>query len=408
MNILFVCHRIPYPPNKGDKIRSFNILRHLAEKHEVYLATLVDDPTDLQYLHVLEKMVRKVEYDLVHPIFKKLSSTLALLRSRPISVDYFYSVKIQKWIDSLLDSVPIDAAFCFSSPIAEYLFRSRHYHGKLKEITRVIDLIDVDSYKWEQYAERSKGIMKRIYLLESRYLRNYEQRIADEFDRVLLVSEAEKALLLDRIEARNSQAMSNGVDLQYFSPSYESPPLPVRGPTLAFTGAMDYWPNIDAVQWFVQHVLPDVLKIFPSLTFYIIGNRPAPAVRRMALEYPCIKVTGYVDDIRTCLARIDVCVAPLRIARGIQNKVLEAMAMGKPVVCTSHALEGICAEPGKDIVRADAPEEFAEAVIQLLKDKARRTEIGKRARSFVENNFSWASNLAPLGTIFQPGQAAHL
>jgi sugar transferase (PEP-CTERM/EpsH1 system associated) len=392
---------MPYPPNKGDKIRSYNILRHLSQSHEVYLASHIDEPDDLQYLPTLKPMVRELHCDVIQRVPKKLLSSLALLRSKPISVSYFYSRKVQKWIDALLDRVDIDAVFCFSSPSAEYLFRSRHYNGKLKQMRRVMDFIDVDSYKWRQYAERSKGPMKLIYGLEANFLQQYENRIADEFDRLLLVSESENSLFTRHVPTSKSGAMCNGVDLDFFSPAFCSPPENGRDPMLVFTGVMDYWPNVDAVDWFARNVLPRIQAAFPNAVFCIVGSRPSPSVQRLAKDFPGVQVTGYVEDIRTYIAAADACVIPLRIARGIQNKVLEAMAMGKPVICTSQALEGIDAAPGQDVMVADDPEAFSNAVIHLLKDKPCCEQMGRQARIFVESKFSWQSNLAPLDVMLQ-------
>ena len=402
MRILFICHRMPYPPDKGDKIRSYNILKYLAQKHEVHLAFILDEKKDNRSLEVLSSMVESLCFASVRPVPGKLLSSAALLRSRPISVSFFYSRKIQKWVDELLDDRRVDAVLCYSSPTAEYLFRSRHFGAGLKRLPLAIDLVDVDSYKWEQYAERSTGIMSKVYGLEAKYLRRYEERIAEEFSHIILSTEAERALFLDRISAANTQAMANGVDSGYFSRSL-APRISASGPVLTFVGAMDYYPNADGVSWFVQNVYSRIRQIYPKAMFYIVGNRPSAAVRRLAQTFPGVEVTGYVEDVRTYLARADVCVVPLHIARGIQNKVLEAMAMGKPLVCTPQAVEGIRAEPGKEVLTAADAGAFAGAVIGLLDDPNRAMEMGARARAFIERHFSWQNNLATLDGIFTAG-----
>ncbi len=407
MRILFISHRIPYPPDKGDKIRSYNILRHLLQDHDVCLAFMVDDKKDIKHLEVLSSMVTKLCWDTVRPFSGKLLSSIAFLRSEPISVSYFYSKKIQEWVDTLFGGSEIDAVLCSSSPTAEYLFRSRYYKSKLRQLPRIIDLIDVDSHKWEQYAERSKGFMRGVYSLEARYLRKYEERIAGEFDRVLLAGENERALFLKRVSAVNTDAIVNGVDQEYFSNSF---PLKMakNGPVLAFAGAMDYYPNVEGAEWFVRNVFGRIQAVFPDVTFYIVGNRPTSSIRLMAQRYRGVKVTGYVEDIRPYIAGADVCVVPLNIARGIQNKVLEAMSMGKALVCTPQALEGIHAEPGKEVITAGDADAFAGAVIQLLGDKKRTRELGTRARAYIEAHFSWKNNLALLDTIFhQSGEASY-
>ncbi len=399
MNILFITHRIPYPPDKGEKIRSYNILKYLVQKHNVYLAFIIDEAKESRSLEVLTSMTKGLCFDQVHAFPRKLRSSLAFLHSKPISVFYFYSRKIQKWIDELLGSSQIDAVLCSSSPTAEYLFRSSHYMSRLRQMPRIIDLIDVDSYKWEQYAECSKGLMQAVYSLEAKYLRKYEERIAAEFDHILLTTEAEREIFHKRIPAANTQAIVNGVDCEHFSNSFQAG-IASNGPVLAFVGAMDYYPNVNGARWFVQNVYPRIQQSYPNTKFYIVGSRPSSAVRRLAQTHPGVEVTGYVSDVRTYLSAADVCVVPLHIARGVQNKVLEAMAMGKALVCTPQAIEGIHAKPGKDVLTASDADAFAGAVTRLLDDRNRITEIGTRARTFVEEHFSWRNNLAPLDSIF--------
>jgi len=401
MKILFICHRIPHPPDKGDKIRSYNILRYLVKKHDVYLAFIIDEKKDGRSLEDLSRMVKGLCFDKVHPLPRKILSSLAFIHSKPISAFFFYSRKIQKWIDDLLARSEIDAVLCSSSPTAEYLFRSRHYGSKLKQISCTIDLIDVDSYKWEQYAQGSKGLMRIVYSLEARYLRKYEEKIAARFNQILLTTPSEQALFLKRIPATNTKVVVNGVNFEYFSNSSQfAIETNGPGPVLAFVGAMDYYPNVDGVSWFVQDIYPMIQEVYPNITFYIVGSHPSTTVRRLAQARHGVEVTGYVEDIRPYLAGANVCVVPLHIARGVQNKVLEAMAMGKALVCTPQALEGIDAEPGKHVLTAVDADAFASAVIRLLSDKDQISEMGLRARMFVEEHYSWQSNLALLDTIF--------
>jgi sugar transferase (PEP-CTERM/EpsH1 system associated) len=247
--------------------------------------------------------------------------------------------------------------------------------------------------------------MRFVYRSEAANLERYERRIAEEFDRLLLVSESEKLLFPGEVPGSKLGALRNGVDLDYFSPKFR-PTLPVTGPMLVFTGAMDYWPNIDGAAWFIQNVFDRVLAVCPDVSFHVVGSNPVRDLRRLAAGRPEVVVTGYVDDVRNYLAAADLCVVPLRIARGIQNKVLEAMAMGKAVVCTPEALEGIDAPPGAGCLRAEAPEAFASAVIDLLCDGPRSRRLGMRGRAFVESRFSWPGNLAPLDSILGAGAEA--
>lgn len=398
MKLLFISHRIPYPPNKGDKIRSYNVLRYLAHRHDVYLACLVDNAEDLAYLDALNPLVQDIVYDTISPVLKKIQSSLALLGSKPISIPYFYSRTLQSSIDRLLDKIDIETVYCSSSPTAEYLFRSRHYNGKLRRTKRVMDLIDVDSDKWRQYADTCRYPMRWVYQREAKRLLAYEAMIAAEFDHVLLVSETEKDFFLSNISTSNVTAMSNGVDLEKFSPNFRST-LQRKGPAIVFTGAMDYWPNIDAISWFVREVWHHVRKSSPAATLYIVGSKPSSMVQRLSRS-PGVVVTGFVEDIRDYLSLADVCIAPLRIARGIQNKVLEAMAMAKPVVATEQAFEGIDARPGQDLlVTAAEPEIFAQGINLLWKDKSFAKQMGLDAREAIVSQYSWEKQLKKLNAL---------
>jgi sugar transferase (PEP-CTERM/EpsH1 system associated) len=396
-SILFICHRIPYPPNKGEKIRSYNMLRYLCRRHEVSLAFLIDDRRDEAHVETLRPMVKTLHYDRITPRVKKLRSSLSLLSKRPISVPYFYTTLLQSQIDALLDQQNFDCIFCSSSPTAEYVFRSRHFSGKLQRTRKVMDFIDMDSYKWRQYAEKARFPMRWIYACEARYLLSYEAKIADTFQQVFFVSEAEKNLFLDQIPCNHISAVGNGVDLNFFDPSHQSP-VKKNGPTLVFTGAMDYPPNVDGITWFTKTVYPLIQKKIPNLNLYIVGSHPAPIVQRLAQQDGII-VTGFVRDVRDYLAAADICIIPLRIARGIQNKVLEAMAMGKATVCTPQALEGINAIPDVHVMTASDEKSLAAHVITLLSDANAASHLGKQARRFVEENYTWNARLAPLDAI---------
>lgn len=387
MNILFFCHRIPFPPNKGEKIRSYHLLKHLVKNHDVYLVSLIDDPGDKRYLPEIAAMVKMHLYELIHPKVKKLLSSLAIIQKKPVTVSYFYSQRLQNKIDSLIERIKFDIFFFSSSPTAEFIFRSKH-QKKIFENTRLMmDLIDVDSQKWLKYAQTCNNPMRWVYQREARYLQKYEIKIAQKFERLFLVSEAEKALFLNNYSAENTSVIPNGVDLDFFKPGYIHDQKS-NTHELVFIGIMDYWPNIDAVEWFVKKILPLVKKEIPDVIFYIVGKRPPRRIRSLSGKNG-VCVTGFVRDVRKYLARADISVIPLRIAQGIQNKVLESMAMAKPVICTSQALVGIQADAGNEIIVADTEKEFADAVIRLLRDEELKKRIGKMARRCVEKKYLW-------------------
>ena len=397
MKVLFLAHRIPFPPNKGDKIRAFNILKYLTRRHEVSLACLVDDASDLQFVPEIDQRVNRLVFDRIRPQVKKLLALRGLLQSCPITVGYFYTPVLQRQIDDIIDAVDIDAFVCSSSPMAEYLFRSRHAGAKIRAGIKVMDLIDVDSYKWRQYAEQSPVWTSWIYRHEAEYLAEYEKRIARTFDHVLVVSEQEKSVFPGGGNTPNLEAMSNGVDLEFFKSDQLGTHAPVR-PTLVFTGAMDYRPNIEGIRWFVESVFPRIQVAVPGVELLIVGNKPTPEVVRLG-RLPGVVVTGFVEDVREYLARASVSIVPLRVARGIQNKVLEAMAMGKAVVCTLQAHEGIRATSGKELIVAEGTDDFSAATIDLLLDQGKAERLGLAARQCVEREYSWEDNLRLLDRI---------
>jgi sugar transferase (PEP-CTERM/EpsH1 system associated) len=321
------------------------------------------------------------------PLLARVRSLGALLANRSLSLDYYRNAQLKAWVDATMRAQKIDKVLVFSSAMAQYA-------EAYPDARRVVDFCDVDSDKWRQYAEKKSWPMNWLYRHEARQLLAYERRVARECDASLFVSAPEADLF--KALAPESVAkigfFNNGVDTDYFSPerSYASP-YPAGERAVVFTGAMDYWPNIDAVQWFASEVFPQLRAKFAGARFYIVGARPAAAVQALA-QLPGVVVTGTVPDVRPYIAHADVAVAPLRIARGIQNKVLEAMAMATPVVVSPQALEGIEAIPGTDLLLAADAAAFVATVSALLTEAD--GAIGRVARAKVEQLYSWPSNLA--------------
>jgi sugar transferase (PEP-CTERM/EpsH1 system associated) len=394
MKLLVITHRLPCPPHKGEKIRALNILKFLASRHEVHLVSLVDDDNDLRYIDQLQPHVRSLTVQRVHPRLRKAFALSAVASGESVSSRYFHVSALQRRVDALIEREGIAGVFCSSSPTAEYVFRSRHA-TRLRDVPKVMDLIDVDSVKWRHYAEQSHAGSAWLYRREARYLAALEARIGQQFDRILVVSEAERTCC-DSVSPDRVTAVPNGVDLEYFSPraieSAERQP-----PTLVFTGVMDYRPNVDGVAWFVRSILPSIRAAVPDVRLFIVGNRPSKTVQRLASD-PGVIVTGFVPDVREYVAR-GVSIAPLRIARGIQNKVLEAMAMGRPIVVTPQAFEGIDAVPGRDLMVAADEHEFAARTIECLQDPGHAGRLGKAARARAEQRYSWSKNLALLDEL---------
>ena len=389
-DLLLLIHRIPYPPNKGDKIRSYNLLKHLARDYRVHLATFVDDADDWQHVPTVEAMCASSHFAALNPTLARVRSLGALVKNRSLSLDYYQDADLQRWVDRTVAAHAIKRVLVFSSAMAQYA-------DKVSDARRVIDFCDVDSDKWRQYADKKSWPMSWLYRHEARQLLRYERQVASQYDASLFVSSPEADLFrqLAPESVERIGHFSNGVDTDYFSPEHElaSPYAPGER-ALVFTGAMDYWPNVDAVQWFCDEVFPILRRQDPELRFYIVGSRPAPQVQALA-QAAGVTVTGTVPDVRPYIRHARVAVAPLRIARGIQNKVLEAMAMATPVVVSPQALEGIAAEPGRELLLAAEAADFADAVAQLLARTG--NDMGLAARARVEHHYSWPSNLACIG-----------
>lgn len=385
--LLLLVHRIPYPPNKGDKIRSYHLLKFLAERYRVHLGTFVDDPDDWQHVPKVEALCASSHFVRLGPLQGRLRSLGALARGASLSRGFYRDRGMRAWVENTMATHGVERIMMFSSPMAQYA-------EAYPQARRVIDFCDVDSDKWRQYADKKPFPMNWLYRHEAKCLLAYERAVAARFDASLFVSapEAELFRQLAPESAERIGFFNNGVDTDYFTPdqAYSSPFAAGELP-MVFTGAMDYWPNVDAVQWFADHVLPQVLAQVPQARFYIVGARPSQAVQSLA-NRPGIHVTGTVPDVRPYLAHARVAVAPLRIARGIQNKVLEAMAMGCPVVASPQAFEGIEAEPDKHLLVADAPPDYAAAVAGLL--HAPGLAMGAAARACVQARYSWSAHLS--------------
>ena len=386
-DLLLLIHRIPYPPNKGDKIRSYNLLKHLAKNYRVHLATFVDDPDDWQHVPHVEALCASSHFAKLDPLAARVRSLVALAVGESLSLRYYRNAAMREWVGRTMAAHPIRRIVVFSSQMAQYA-------EPYRDARRVVDFCDVDSDKWRQYADNKRWPMSMLYRHEARQLLRYERKVAADVDASLFVSDPEAELFRQLApESRDKIGFfNNGVDTEYFSPlrAYDNP-YQAGERALVFTGAMDYWPNVDAVQWFASEIFPQLLAQHPQARFYIVGARPSPEVLALA-RLPGVTVTGTVPDVRPYIAHAEVAVAPLRVARGIQNKVLEAMAMARPVVVSPQALEGIEAAPGRDVILADGAQAFAGAVSQLMHQADAR--LGPAARAAVESLYSWPSNLA--------------
>jgi len=443
-------HRIPYPPDKGDKIRSYNELKFLARQGwKIHLCTFSEEPVKASHVRALEELCETCRIFPLGGLRRKAALAKALFQGKPLSVAAFYSSSAQRHVEKVLAEYPVQAVLCFCAPMAEYVFQAQLTNSRPRDHDNpssrnqtvsggkslsprqsevadqlaapaatqrgrqssknpviVMDLVDVDSEKWALYAQNHAGFKSLIYRLENKRLRLYEDTILSSFPATAVVSEAEADQLRSRShEPDKIRAMGNGVDLGYYSlaQDLENSSQSLRECRLVFCGQMDYFPNIDAVTWFVHEVLPELKELIRQVRFHVVGARPVQNVRRLS-SIEGVEVTGRVEDVRPYIQHMDISVAPIRVARGIQNKVLEAMAMGKPVVATDQAFEGIAAKPGRDLLVARAhPKEFAAAVAGVWKDPSKAGTLGQSARERMERDYSWEAQLAPLRELMRDG-----
>lgn len=403
--VLFLSHRIPFPPNRGDKIRSHNLLKRIAELAPVHVATFGEDDADMAEEVELASIAKS--YRLVRrtkPL--ALAGLQALFAGDPISLHAFYEHSLADYVRRTLEAHPIGAIFVFSGQMGQYV--PEDFAGRV-----VMDFVDVDSLKFENFARRPRNLARPIFAREGRLLRTEEARIAARADVSLLISSEEAALFSGRLSAverdlAEVRVLRNGIDSQFFDPPVASPEeliddLPA--PRLIFTGQMDYPPNVDAVVRAANGIMPLIRRQFPAASLHVVGRSPLAAVR--ALEgRNGTRVWGAVDDVRPWLKAADIALVPLTIGRGVQNKVLEAMSMELPTVLSSQAATGIPAVDGAHFVVANTDEALAAAVCRLAADKPAAREIGVNARHFVVDNFSWKSTLAGLPDILNARRLA--
>ena len=392
MNILYLCHRIPFPPNKGDKIRSYHQIQYLSQRHSIYLACLIDDSDDWRYVEPLRSMCRMVEVVGRKGLQEWWRIGKAFLGGQPLSLGAFFVPALQEKVNVLLEKESIDRIVIFSSPMAEYV---RH----VSAIPRVIDFVDMDSEKWRAYAQINPFPLSLLYRIEADRLGQYELEMAKVCEESLVISQEETHVLRERSNQMVvPKVIPNGVDYEYFSPPSDVQRIK---PIIVFTAAMDYFPNVDGALFFCQEILPRIHQVIPHAQFLVVGRNPVSALRRMAERMSQVQVTGTVPDVRPYLSEARVAVVPLRIARGVQNKILEAMAMELPVVGTTPAFQGLAVASEHGMYVADEPGEFADVVVKLLENPDRARACGVSARQFVTSHYDWSNILQEFEQILE-------
>lgn len=393
--ILFLAHRAPWPPDRGDRIRSWHMFEALAKRAPVHVAALADNDGDAAAAHAKMAPLCKTLCIEVRKTPRPLAFAAAVLRGEPVSNRLFRSAALAEHVGALLALGTVTHIVAFSGQMAQYL--PAHFDGRV-----VMDFVDVDSAKFAAYAEQDQSQpLNWVHRREAAKLGAYEARVARAVDASLFVSEAEAALFRARsgLGADTVHAVGNGIDTGRFDPAMTFAPVDAdNGPLAIFTGQMDYRPNIDAVGWFVAEILPLIRQRHPTARLAIVGRAPTEEVRVLA-ALPGVTVTGEVPDVRPWLAAADAVVAPLLLARGVQNKLLEAMAMARPVVASAAAATGIDAVPGEHLLVADDAVAMADAVCSLFEDRAKARAMGLAARAQMVARYGWDARLAPLGSL---------
>ena len=393
--ILFISHRMPFPPDRGDKIRSHHVLKRLTALAPVHVATFADDERDIGEEVELAAIARS--YRLVRRVKPLvLSGIQAIAQNKPVSLTAFFNHELAHYIETVLRERPISTIYVFSGQMGQYI--PDWFKGRI-----VFDFVDVDSAKFEAYAERDAGLRRWLHAREARLLRAEEARQSARADISLLISPEEADLFRARLAPQQAtvadvRSLRNGIESRHFDPAAVRPEqrlLDCGGPRIIFTGQMDYAPNIEAALRVIERLLPGIRRLLPAATFHVVGRNPPDELTRHHGR-DGVHVWGGVDDMRTWLAAAELALVPLEIARGVQNKVLEAMSMSLPVVLTAAAAAGIGATDGRHLMIADSDEALIDRATALLSHPRQGWNMGLEARRFVVENLSWQASLAPL------------
>lgn len=389
MRIYFLAQRVPFPPDRGDKITTYNELRYLAADHEVEVFCLADGEDDLQNTAALRALSDQIHAVPLSRARGRLRALLAMATREPLTVAFFREEALQDKIIERFAKSPPDLILVYSSSMAQYV-------EEFANTPRLMQFAELDSLKWADHARLAPLPKRWLYRSESERLLSYERKIAESFSHSLVCTQEELREFERLVPGAPVTCIPNGVDSEYFAPSEGLK----KGNHLIFTGVMDYFPNVDGISWFCQEILPLIRRQVPELQLTICGSRPVGQITRLQ-RIPGVTVTERVPDVRPYLDRADVAVVPLRIGRGIQNKVLEAMSMALPCVTTRTACMGIEAKDGRDLLVANDPSEFARHVVRLLSDDAARKRLGTNARATIKKHYSWAAPLAKLSRVIE-------
>jgi polysaccharide biosynthesis protein PslH len=402
MKILFICHRFPFPPNRGGKIRPFQMIRHLSENHAVTVGSLAHSNAEMEEGSGLRDHCVDIIAEVLPSPLRWSRAALSLFSTYPSSAAYFWSTRLERRLQAAASKENFDLIMVHCAFMARYAF-------PLSGALRILDFGDIDSGKWSDYSHFRGFPLSAGYALEAQKLRRFEREAARQFDRCTLTTNGELEEFKTLGVPAPCTVIPNGVDAGYFQ---ELPADRHVSPVIVFLGRMDYFPNVEGISWFVEHVFPNIRRAVPEAMLRIVGSNPVPRVREFA-RLEGISVTGFVKDVRPYMADAALAIAPLRIARGTQNKILECMAMGLPVVASPQAAGGIHATPGKHLLVSAETGEFANQVVELLRDEKFRADLSSAGRAQVTQAHRWSQSMNILDQLLenctrQPAESALL
>jgi polysaccharide biosynthesis protein PslH len=389
MKILYVCHRFPFPPKRGGKIRPFNMIRHLHASHDVTVASLARSRAEAEEGRGIAQYCSRYEVALVSGPLQTARMIARLPTPVPSSFGYFHSPALARRIGHLLRTTAFDVIFVHCSSVA-------HYVSRAANVAKILDFGDMDSQKWLDYGRLRPFPLNLGYRLEGIKLVAEEKRLARAFDVCTATTRAEWNTLEGYATGAVTDWFPNGVDSDYFAPTGES----YDPDTISFIGRMDYYPNQECMIGFCRDVFPLIRERRAGARLVIVGADPSAEIRELA-EIPGVTVTGSVPDVRPWLKTSAVMVAPLRIARGTQNKILEAMAAGVPVVTSAAAAGGVDAVAGTHLQVADTPADIADATLRMMSDPAARQRFAMAGRARMLSHHAWDKSMQRLDRIIE-------
>jgi sugar transferase (PEP-CTERM/EpsH1 system associated) len=391
MNVLMLTHRLPYAPNRGDRTRAYHMLRYLAARYRVHLVSLVHDDEEASRVADLQDIAASVSVARCNRLAGVARGIIALAGRRPLTHALLDSGDLQHVVDEIVSRHPPDVVLAYGSGMARLALAP-----PLANTPLVVDLVDVDSEKWRQYASVTRPPLRWIYSREARCLGSFEARLARTAFATVVVNDRERRALQVLAPGAAAAVVSpNGVDLRSLAP----PVAPAAGERIIFCGVMNYRPNVEGMTWFLHDVWPKIRAVRPAATLEIVGAAPGRKLRALAQKAGGVQVTGTVGDVRPYLWRSSVFVAPLRIARGVQNKVLEAAAAGLPGVITPAVNDGLPLDICRACVVADNPKSFASAIVDLL---AQTPAARRRMTEAIDfERLAWHRQLAPLSELLE-------